>query len=92
MSARRLKIDVRDDEGNTITVSFQGRLTRQKALQLLDFVELLGGISSGREDVDARPDLSKYAKLRLVIQERFPIGGSRPLRLSSPTKKLSTSP
>ena len=74
MSARRLKIEVRDDEGNAITVAFQGQLTRQKALQLLDFVELLGGVSSRREDVDALSDLSKYAKLRLVITERFPIG------------------
>lgn len=74
MSTRRLKIEVRDDEGNTITISFQGQLNRHKALQILDFVELLGGVSSEREDVDALSDLSKYAKLQLVIKERFPIG------------------
>jgi len=75
VSTRRLKIEVHDGEGNAITVSFKGQLTRNKALQILDFVELLGDVSSGRtEDVDALSDLSKYEKLRLVIERRFPIG------------------
>lgn len=75
VSTRKLKIEVHDGEGNTITVSFKGQLTRNKVLRILDFVELLGGVSSGRTtDRDPLYDLSKYEKLRLVIKRRFPIG------------------
>ena len=75
MSTRRLKIEVNDGEGNKITVSFKGQLTRNKALQIIDFVELLGGVSSNRpEDVDTLSNLSKFKKLQLVVKSRFPIG------------------
>lgn len=70
-----LKIEIQDDEGNKITVSFKGRLTRNKALQLLDFIGLLGGVASNRpEDGEAPSDLSKFEKLQLVIKRRFPLG------------------
>ncbi len=75
MSTRVLKIEIRDHEGNKITVSFKGRLTRNKAFQLLDFVGLLGGIAANKpEDGDATSDLSKFKKLQLVIERRFPLG------------------
>lgn len=32
--------------GNKIAVSLQGRLRKQKILQLLDLIELLGGVAS----------------------------------------------
>jgi hypothetical protein len=75
LSTRRLKIEVHDGEGNKITVSFKGQLTRNKVLHILDFVELLGGVSSNRpEDGDALSDLSKFEKLQLIVKSRFPIG------------------
>jgi hypothetical protein len=75
LSTRVLKIEIRDDEGNKITVSFKGRLTRNKALHFLDFVGLLGGVASNRaEDGNAPSDLSKFKKLQLVIKRRFPLG------------------
>jgi hypothetical protein len=75
LSTRVLKLELRDDEGNKITVSFKGRLTRHKALRLLDVVELLGGVASNRPgDGDAPSDLSKFKKLQLVIKRRFPLG------------------
>lgn len=75
MPTRRIKIEVRDGEGNKITVSFQGKLTRNKVLQLLDFVELLGGVPSTRpEDRELLSDLSKFEKLQLVLKRRFPVG------------------
>ena len=46
LPTRSIKIDIRDGEGNKITVSFQGGLTRNKVLQLLEFVELLDGVPS----------------------------------------------
>lgn len=45
MNNRKIRIEVQDNEGNTISVSFQGKIARNKVLQLLDFIELLGGIS-----------------------------------------------
>lgn len=75
LPTRSIRIDIRDGEGNKITVSFQGGLTRNKVLQLLDFVELLGGVPSIRhEDGEDLSDLSKFEKLQLVVKRKFPIG------------------
>lgn len=44
MEMRKVTIEVSDRDGNTITISLRGRVVKQKILQLLDVVELLGGI------------------------------------------------
>jgi hypothetical protein len=46
MASNKIIIEARDRTGNKIAVSLQGRLRKQKILQLLDLIELLGGISS----------------------------------------------
>lgn len=79
MPARRIKIEVHAGEGDKLTVSFQGRLTRNKVLQLLDFTELLSGVpSTEAEEKERLSDLSKYKKLQLVLKRRFPIGWFTP--------------
>jgi len=73
LPARRVKININDEEGNKITISFEGRITRNKVLQVLDFVELLGGVPvSG--DEKALNDLSKFDKVQNIIERKFPIG------------------
>lgn len=72
MSARRVRIDLSDGEGNKITVTFQGRITRSKVLQLLDFLELLGGVPE--EVPKTVADLSKFEKLRSLVERKFPVG------------------
>jgi hypothetical protein len=72
MPAHRIKVDVNDGEGNKLSISFQGKLSRGKILQLLDFVELLGGIPPG--EPRKASDLSKFEKLKLLVESKFPVG------------------
>jgi hypothetical protein len=76
MPAKKMRIELFDSEGNKYTVSFEGRVTREKALRLLDLVELLGGVPSGGANPGiniASNEFSKYDKVRLIIQRHFPI-------------------
>jgi hypothetical protein len=73
MPARRVKIEVTDNEGNKLTVIFDGRINRGKVVQVLDFVELLGGIPIDEVEKNLS-DLSKFDKLHNLINWKFPIG------------------
>jgi len=69
-----MRIELFDSEGNRYTISFEGQVTRQKALRLLDLVELLGGVSNDEAGPRANVspnEFSKYDKTRIVIQRRF---------------------
>ncbi len=73
-----MRVELFDNEGNRYTVAFEGQVTRDKALRLLDLVELLGGMpgeSSNSEDVNAstRNNLSRFEKVRTVIRKSFPL-------------------
>lgn len=74
MPANRVKINVNDGEGNKITISFEGKITRNKVLQVLDFVELLGGTPVVGENQISNDDLSKFDKVQNIIERKFPIG------------------
>lgn len=75
LPVRRVKVDVYDGEGNRMTVCFEGQVTRDKVLQLLDLVELLGGVpTSGARNERNLSDLSKFEKTQLIIEKRFPVG------------------
>jgi hypothetical protein len=78
MPARKMRVELFDSEGNKYTVSFEGQITREKAVRLLDLVELLGGVPSGTGNPEinsmvASNGLSKYEKVRMLIQRHFPI-------------------
>jgi len=67
-------VEVFDGSGNRYTVTFEGQVTREKALRLLDLVELLGGIPTANPEWNrAASDLSKFDKVRLIIDKSFPI-------------------
>ena len=70
---RKLKLDINDGEGNKISITITGKLNRDKILQVLDFVELLNGSSTSTEKRFIA-DLSKFEKLQLIIERKFPIG------------------
>ena len=75
MPMHRVKVDVHDGEGNKLSITFQGKITRGKILQLLDFVELLGGIPNGDANEFSDPStLSKFEKLKLLVGSKFPLG------------------
>ncbi len=74
LPARKMRVEIFDENGNRYTIAFEGHVTREKALRLLDLVELLGGIpgeSPGWEDDVSK--LSKFDKVRKVVEKRFPI-------------------
>jgi len=77
MPARKVRVDLFDTEGNRYSISFEGQVTRDKALRLLDLVELLGGMPGGGNpgNVPMAPgnQLSKYDKVRAIVQRNFPV-------------------
>lgn len=67
-------MEVFDENGNRYTITFAGHVTRDKALRLLDVVELLGGmpgLNPGAGDFPS--ELSKFDKVRLIVERSFPI-------------------
>jgi hypothetical protein len=78
MPARKMRVELFDNEGNRYTVAFEGQVTRDKALRLLDLVELLGGMpgeraNSGAGNALPSNNMSRFEKVRLVLQKSFPL-------------------
>ena len=73
-----MRVELFDSEGNRYTVAFEGQITRDKALRLLDLVELLGGMpnetaSTWNRRAFRRSSSSRFEKVRSVIQKSFPL-------------------
>jgi hypothetical protein len=76
--ARKMRVELFDSDGNRYTIAFEGQVTREKALRLLDLVELLGsapGESPNASAGNVLPNkaLSRFEKVQLVIQRNFPL-------------------
>jgi hypothetical protein len=77
MPTKRMRVEIFDGEGNKYTLAFEGQITRDKALRLLDLMELFGGMTTGGHS-EGNPttlanQLSKYDKIRMTIQKNFPL-------------------
>jgi hypothetical protein len=71
-----MRIEVFDSEGNKYSIAFEGEITRDKALRLLDLVELLGGVTASGPNPGVgiiAGDKSKYDKMFVLIQKHFPV-------------------
>jgi len=44
MPARKMRVEVFDDDENRYPTTFQGQVTQEKVLRIFDIVELLGGM------------------------------------------------
>ena len=78
MPARKMRVELFDNDGNRYTVAFEGQVTRDKALRLLDLVELLGGAPSEEQFAPSSSSLtnrmfSRFDKVQLVIRKSFPL-------------------
>ncbi len=78
MPARKMRVELFDSEGNRYTVAFEGQITRDKALRLLDLVELLGGMpgenpSAPTGNGSSVSLASRFEKVRSVVQKSFPL-------------------
>jgi len=74
MPAKKMRVEVFDGGGNRYSIMFEGQVTREKALRLLDIVELLGGMPSVNPG-ESQPisELSKQDKVRVLVEKNFPI-------------------
>lgn len=74
MPKREIRIEVSDDQGNRYTMILKGEVTREKALRMLDVMELLGEIPGSQRTNSDRAQLSKFAKVKDLVERHFPIG------------------
>jgi hypothetical protein len=84
MPAKKVRVEVFNN-GDRYTITFEGQVTREKALRLLDLVELLGGMPTVPPETNfSTSQLSKIDKVRLVVEKKFPIGwfSSRDIQVS----------
>jgi len=70
---RKMRVEVYDESGNRYMISFEGRVTRDKALRILDIVELLGGMPGIETHLSSAKDLSKIEKVHLVVEKHLPL-------------------
>ncbi len=73
-----MRVELFDSDGNRYTIAFEGQVTRDKALRLLDLVELLGSAPGENPNANmgnALPNkaLSRIEKVQQVIQKNFPL-------------------
>jgi len=74
MPVKKMRVEVFDGGGNRYTITFEGNVTREKALRLLDLVELLGGMPSVNPNLpETTSAYSKFDKLRSILEKHFPI-------------------
>lgn len=74
MPAKKMRVEVFDGGGNRYSITFEGQVTREKALRLLEIVELLGGMPGvNPSESQTISELSKQDKVRLLVGRNFPI-------------------
>jgi len=72
MPSKKVKIEVSDNTGGNFSISYSGEINRDKVLQLLDFVELLGG--SNTYNSNAKQFATKFDRVVKLIQTHYPVG------------------
>ena len=74
MPTKKMRVEIFND-GDRYTITFEGQVTRDKALRLLDLVELLGGMPTVNSE-SSRPisEIPKIEKVRLAAEKNFPVG------------------
>ncbi|UCC58235.1 MAG: hypothetical protein JSW14_07790 [Candidatus Bathyarchaeum sp.] len=74
MPTKKIRVEIFNN-GDRYTITFEGQVTREKALRLLDLVELLGGMPTvDSESNHSTSEMSKIDKVRLVAEKNFPVG------------------
>ncbi|MEM2917019.1 MAG: hypothetical protein QXN63_01510 [Candidatus Bathyarchaeia archaeon] len=72
MPLRKIRVEVRNGGGNRYAITFEGNITKEKAAQLLDLVELLGGPSDVVKQGEKTVSVSKFEQVRLLVEKNFP--------------------
>lgn len=74
MPAKKIRVDIFNN-GDRYTITFEGQVTREKTLRLLDLAELLGGMSPNNSEPN-RPtsEMPKIDRVCLIVEKNFPVG------------------
>ncbi len=70
---KRVKLELMNDEGDKLILIFEGRLSREKLIQMADLMELCGGLAE-QERVEEYLENSKLGKLTRILGKYFPFG------------------
>jgi len=92
MPTKKMRIEIFNN-GDRYTITFEGQITRDKVLRLLDLVELLGGMPT--VDVESNrsaSEVSKIEKVRLAADKNFPVGWFSSKDLQSAYEKQFNEP
>ena len=73
MPVRKMRVEIFDENGDRYTISFEGHVTREKAVRLLDLVELFSGLPESKHERIRMPRLSKFEKLQWIVKKNFPV-------------------
>jgi len=78
MPANKMRVEIYTKEGKKWTFSLDGQITRDETLQILNIVELIGGMSNERQlpssSTNSFPNItSRFEKVKNVIQKNFPL-------------------
>jgi hypothetical protein len=92
MPTKKMRVEVFNN-GDRYTITFEGQVTREKALRLLDLVELLGGMPTVNSE-SSRPvsEIPKIEKVRLTAEKNFPVGWFSSKELQSAYEKQFNEP
>jgi hypothetical protein len=92
MPTKKMRVEIFIN-GDRYTITFEGQVTRDKALRLLDLVELLGGMPTVNSGT-GRPvsEISKIEKVRLAVEKNFPVGWFSSKELQSAYEKQFNEP
>lgn len=73
MPVRKMRVEVYDESGSKYTISFEGRVTREKVQKIFDVVELLGGVPIVESSSEYSQDLSKMDRILFIVKKSFPL-------------------
>ena len=74
MPTKKVRVEVFNN-GDRYTITFEGQVTRDKTLRLLDLVELLGGAPTADQMSERSvSEMPKIEKVRLSAEKKFPVG------------------
>ncbi|MEA2089568.1 MAG: hypothetical protein U9O89_02255 [Thermoproteota archaeon] len=74
MPVKKIRVEVLDGDGSRYVITLKGRITREKAVRILDLVELLGGVSGGgiHSEIELS-ELSKFNQVKSIIEKHFSV-------------------
>ena len=92
MPTKKMRVEIFNN-GDHYTITLEGQITRDKALRLLDLVELLGGMPTvNPESNRSASEMTKIEKVRLSAEKNFPIGWFSSKNLQSAYEKQFNEP